>query len=229
MAEPSPVPLAVDAALAGRRSIRRFLATPVPEATVRAILELAARTPSGANTQPWQVHVVTGAARERLAATVIAAAKAGEASADYRYYPDDWFEPYIGRRRKIGFDLYDLLGIARHDHAARDEQALRNFTFFGAPVGLIVTLDRRLNVGSWIDCSMFLQSILLAARAFGLETCAQASWVRHGGTVRRALGIGEGQVVISGVALGHADPDAPENRLVTERAAVDAFTTFHTA
>ncbi len=221
--------LTVEAALGGRRSIRRFLATPVPEATVRAILELSARSPSGANMQPWLVHVVTGAARERLAQAVIAAARAGEASPDYRYYPANWFEPYLARRRKVGFDLYALLGIARHDKAAREAQALENFTFFGAPVGLFVTLDRRLDRGSWIDCGMFLQSVLLAARAFGLETCAQASWVRHGGTTRRTLGIGDDQVLISGIALGHPDPDAPENGLVTERAPVDAFTTFHDA
>ncbi|MFW5835263.1 MAG: nitroreductase, partial [Pseudomonadota bacterium] len=126
-----------------------------------------------------------------------------------------------------GFALYDLMGIERRDHAARDAQALRNFLFFDAPVGLFVTLDRRLDVGSWIDCGMFLQSILLAARGVGLETCAQAAWVRHGGTVRRVLGIGDEQVLISGVALGHADPDAPENRLVTDREPVAAFTTFH--
>lgn len=214
-------------AITGRRSIRRFLATPIDRATIERILAIAARSPSGANMQPWQVHVVTGAAKARLSERVLAEAQRGEASPDYTYYPDNWFEPYLARRRRVGFALYALMGIERHDKGAREAQALENFRFFEAPVGLFVTLDRRLNPGSWIDCGMFLQSILLAARSFGLETCAQASWVRHGGTVRAALGLGDDQVLIAGVALGHADPSAPENRLVTDRAPVDAFTTFH--
>jgi nitroreductase len=220
---------AVEAAITGRRSIRRFLPDPVPPATVAAILELAARAPSGANMQPWQVHIVTGEARRRVGEAVAAAAERGERSPDYTYYPDAWFEPYRARRRKIGFDLYDLLGIVHDDQAARQAQSRRNFVFFDAPVGLFVTVDRRLNLGSWLDCGMFLQNLLLAARAHGLEACAQASWVPYAGTVRAALGIDGGEVLLSGVALGLPDPHAPENALSTERAPAADFTTWHEA
>lgn len=219
--------LDVEVAIAGRRSIRRFRPDPVPRETVECILELAARAPSGANMQPWQVHVVTGEARRRVGAAVAAAAERGERSPDYAYYPDDWFEPYRSRRRRVGFALYDLLGIDRADTAAREAQSRRNFLFFDAPVGLFVFADRRLNLASWLDGGMFLQNLLLAARAFGLETCAQASWVPYAGTVRTALGLDDDVVLLAGVALGHPDADAPENALTTERAAVADFTTWH--
>jgi nitroreductase len=220
-------PLDVEAAITGRRSIRRFRPDPVPRATVEHILAVAARAPSGANMQPWKVHVVTGAARRRVGEAVTAAADRGERSPDYAYYPDDWFEPYRSRRQKIGFDLYDLLGIARDDEAARTAQSRRNFVFFDAPVGLFVTVDRRLQLGSWLDCGMFLQSLCLAARGVGLETCAQASWIAYAGTVRAALGIDDGEVLLSGVALGWPDLDAPENALATERVPPAAFTSWH--
>jgi nitroreductase len=224
-----PPTLDVETAITGRRSIRRFLPDPVPREVVEDILTVAARAPSGANMQPWQVHVVTGEARRRVGAAVTAAAARGERAPDYEYYPDEWFEPYRGRRRKIGFDLYDLLGIARDDKAAREAQSRRNFLFFDAPVGLFVTVDRRLNLGSWLDGAMFLQTLLLAARGRGLEACAQASWVPYAGTVRATLGIDAGEVLLSGVALGHPDPNAPENGLRTERAPPAAFTTWHDA
>ncbi len=223
----APPALDVEAAITGRRSIRRFLPDPVAPEIVEAILEVAARAPSGANMQPWQVHVVTGAARRRVGAAVTAAAARGERSPDYAYYPADWFEPYRSRRRKLGFELYDRLGIARDDQAARDAQSRRNFLFFDAPVGLFVTVDRRLELGSWLDCGMFLQNLLLAARAHGLETCAQASWVAHAGTVRATLGIDESEVLLSGVALGRPDPAAPENALATERVPPADFTRWH--
>jgi nitroreductase len=223
----TPSPLDLEAAIGGRRSVRRFLPEPVPTATVERILELAARAPSGANMQPWRVHVVTGEARRRVGEAVIAAADRDERSPDYTYYPDTWFEPFRSRRRQIGFDLYALLGIGREDAAAREAQSRRNFVFFDAPVGLFVTVDRRLNLGSWLDCGMFLQNLLLAARAHGLETCAQASWIPYAGTVRATLGIETGEVLLSGVALGYPDPAAPENALETERAAPAAFTIWH--
>ena len=219
----------VDDAITQRRSIRRFKPDPVPRAVIEAILEAAARAPSGANMQPWRVHVVIGAARDRVGEAVRRAAAAGERRPDYSYYPDEFFEPYTSRRRKSGFDLYDRLGIARDDKAARQAQTLRNFAFFDAPVGLFVTVDRRLNLGSWLDAAMFMQNLMLMARAHGLETCAQASWIPYAGTVREVLDIDAGEVLLAGIAVGHADPEAPENGLETERVPVRGFTTWHAA
>jgi nitroreductase len=221
--------ITVAEAIGGRRSVRRFLPKPVAMETVRAILAVSARAPSGTNSQPWFVHVVTGAARQRVSETVIAAARAGERVEEYEYAPNPWFEPYIARRRKVGFDLYALYGIARNDMPARFEAVLRNFTFFGAPVGLFFTMDRRLLYGSWLDCGMYMQNVMTAARASGLETCAQAAWCSYGPAVRRALPIDPGHVILSGMALGYEDKQAIENTLKTEREPLDRFALFHEA
>ena len=156
----------VDEAITSRKSVRRFLPTPVPRATVEHILEVAARAPSGHNVQPWRVYALAGEPLAKLGAAVLHAAKtdAGAHQPEYEYYPTKWVEPYIGRRRATGFGLYAALGIARDDAARREAQMLRNYSFFDAPVGLLVTLDRRLNTGSFMDVGMFLQNILVAAR-----------------------------------------------------------------
>lgn len=214
-------------AIAGRRSVRRFLADPVPMRQVRLILETASRAPSGTNTQPWQVEVVTGQARDRLSAAVLEAARAGQRHEEYAYAPRPLWEPLIQRRRKVGYSLYALYGIARDDMAGRAEAGLRNFTFFGAPVGLFFHMDRRLLYGSWLDCGMFMQNVMVAARALGLETCPQQAWCDYGPVLRRALEIPDTQIILSGMALGYEDRTAIENTLVTERAPVDDFTRFH--
>lgn len=218
--------LAYDAVV-GRRSIRRFRDDPVTEETIRAILHAAARSASGVNAQPWLVHVATGAARDRLARAARAAAAAGEGRLEYPYLPDVWKEPYLSRRRKVGFDLHALYGVERHDMGARQQAMLRNFDFFGAPVGLFVTMDRAMSQGSWLDCGMFMQSVMIVARTFGLETCPQQAWCDIGDVVHCELGIPDDHILLSGMAIGHADPTAPENGLVTERESVDRFTTWH--
>nr|WP_203330700.1 nitroreductase [Rhodovastum atsumiense] len=217
------------AAIESRRSVRAFLPTPVPRETIARILTAAARAPSGANIQPWQVHVVTGAARARLCAALQAAAAAPdpEVPAEYDYYPRQWFEPYLGRRRQLGWELYGLLGIGRRDTAAMQRQHHRNFDFFDAPVGVFFTLDRRLGAGSWLDCGMFMQNVMVAARAFGLHTCAQAAFTSHHQVIRAELGLAEEQILLAGMALGHEDTTRPENALRTARVPVDGFTTFH--
>ena len=219
--------LAVCDAVTGRRSVRRFTAEPVAEATVRAILEVAARAASGVNMQPWLVHVVTGETRIRIGKAARQAVIAGTAEAEYRYLPGAIEEPYRTRRRKIGFDLYALYGIDRDDMPARQDAYLRNYDFFGAPVGLFITMDRTMSQGAWLDCGMFMQNVMLAARSFGLETCPQQAWCDVGATVHRELGIPDSRILLSGMAMGHADPDAPENTLVSERAAIDEFATWH--
>ena len=217
---------AVDAVI-GRRSVRRFLPTPVAEEQILAILGAASRAPSGVNAQPWLIHVVVGAALQRLSEAALEAAKLGQLSMEYEYLPVDMREPYRSRRRKIGHDLYALYGIERDDHIARKAAMLRNFKFFGAPAGLFFTMDRHMTAGSWLDMGMFMQNVMTIARAYGLETCPQQAWCDHGAVVHRELTIPDDHIILSGMALGHIDPDAPENTLESERIAPHLFTTFH--
>ena len=196
---------AVTAALATRRSIRGFPPTPVPLETVREILTLAARAPSATNTQPRNAHIVTGPARGRLCAEILARHEAGEKSEmEYPYYPEEWPEPYLARRRDIGWALYGLLGIQRGDRTATAKQHGRNCNFFGSTVGLIFTIDRRLAQGSWLDLGMFMQGVMTAARGAGLDTCAQAAFAPFHATIRRHLTIPDEQLVACGMALGWA-------------------------
>jgi nitroreductase len=219
-------PMTVDEAITTRRSVRAFLPDPVPEATVRHILEVAARAPSGTNIQPWHVYVVTGEARERVTREVLEARDRGEGAWHYTYYPKQWREPYLARRRKVGWDLYGLLGIKKGDKAGMWAHFGRNFTFFDAPVGLFFTLDVDMELGSWIDIGMFIENVMIAARGQGLDTCPQAAWVEYHKAVHRALGIPDTQKLVCGMALGYEDKSKPENRLVTEREPVDAFAKF---
>ncbi len=222
---PEPT-LDVRSAVTGRKSVRGFKADPVPHALILRILDDAARAPSGTNTQPWRVRAVTGAAKDRLTREVSAAAAKGPKTDEYRYSPDPLPEPYLSRRRKVGFELYGIAGIARNDMEGRARQALKNYTFFGAPVGLFFTMDRRLEYGSWLDLGMFMQNVMVLARGYGLETCPQAAWVYFGSAVHKALPLPDDEILISGMALGYPDWDVVENKLVTERVPAAEFTTF---
>jgi nitroreductase len=221
---------AVDAAIASRRSIRAFRPDPVPRETVERILEVASRAPSGTNVQPWKVTVLSGAAKARLSARIRAAyddpAERARHAEEYDYYPAEWVSPYIERRRKVGWDLYGLLGIGKADKARMHAQHGRNYAFFGAPVGLIFTIDRILEQGSWLDYGMFLQNIMIAARGRGLDTCPQAAFTPLHRVIARELEVPATEMLVCGMALGHADPDAVENQLVTEREPVAGFTRF---
>ena len=221
---------AADAAITSRRSIRAFLPTPVPQADIEALLAVAARAPSGTNTQPWQVHVLMGAAKEVLSRDIRAAYDDPEERArhtePYAYYPTEWRSPYLDRRRKVGWDLYSLLGIGKADKARMHEQHARNYAFFGAPVGLIFTIDSVMQQGSWLDYGMFLQSLMVAARARGLDTCPQAAFTQFHRIIARHLGLRDDQSVVCGMSLGHADMGAPENTLHTEREPVSGFARF---
>ena len=219
---------AVDAAITTRRSVRAFLDTPVPRETIEHILNVSARAPSGTNMQPWKVYVATGATLERLTDAVLAAHNDGkfEREQAYKYYPDQFFEPFKGRRRKVGWDMYGLLGIEKGDGARMHAQHGENYKFFGAPVGLMFTIDSRLEIGSWLDYGMFLQNIMIAARGLGLDTCPQAAWAPYHKAIRPVLDIPDDEVVICGMALGLADNNAIINRLETEREPAAGFTTF---
>lgn len=228
---PSPESIAlVDAVITSRRAVRRFLSTPVPRATIDDILRVASRAPSGTNTQPWKVHVLTGAKLEALSRDILAAYDDPQVAEthreEYPYYPTKWVSPYIDRRRKIGWDLYGLLGITKGDKARMHEQHGRNYLFFDAPVGLMFSIDRVMERGSWLDYGMFLQNVMLAARARGLDTCPQAAFTQFHRIIAEHLQFSGDEMLVCGMSLGWADPDAPENRLVTEREPVERFARF---
>jgi nitroreductase len=223
---------AVDAAITSRRSIRAFLPTPVPRATVQDILAVAARAPSGTNIQPWvAVHVLMGEPKQALSRAILAAfddpAQQAEHTAEVEYYPQKWVSPYLERRRKVGLDMYGLLGLGKQDKLGMHQQHGRNFVFFGAPVGLIFTMDRVMQTGSWLDYGMFLQNIMVAARGRGLDTCPQQAFAPFHRVIRQQLGIPDQHMVVCGMALGYADHQAVVNQLVTERSPVGQFMQFH--
>jgi len=223
------VRLSADEALRSRRSVRAFLPRPVERTAVEELLALASRSPSGSNIQPWKVHVFSGALRRRITSTILEALDRGpreQYRREWNYYPVNWREPYIGRRRKIGWDLYGLLGIAKGDFERTEQQRRQNYEFFGAPVGMIFTLDEDLEIGSWLDLGIFIGSLTIAARGRGLDTCAQAAFADFHTLIRPLLGIPDNQIIICGMALGYADPDALVNRLATERAPVAQFANF---
>jgi len=232
---PRPMPTAeqaaiVDAAITTRRSLRAFLPDPIPRQTIEEILAVASRAPSGTNTQPWKVYVLTGEAKAALSAKIAAAyddpAERAAHTEEYAYYPTEWKAPFIDRRRKVGWDLYGLLGIAKTDKQRMHVQHRRNYEFFGAPVGLMFTIDRAMQQGSWLDYGMFLQSIMIAARGRGLDTCPQAAFMQFHRIISAHVGAPDNEQVVCGMSLGHADPNAIENSLVTDREPVSGFARF---
>jgi len=226
----TPEQNAVDTAITSRRSIRAFLDTPVPREDIEQILQVAARAPSGTNTQPWKVYVLTGERKHKLSAAILEAHNNPELSKqhveEYAYYPREWVSPFIERRRKVGWDLYALLGLTRDNKAGMAAQHGRNYEFFGAPVGLIFTIDRIMEQGSWLDYGMFLQNIMVAARGRGLDTCPQAAFTQYHKIIGETLELPDNETVVCGMSLGFADLGKIENTLVTERMPLSEFVTF---
>ena len=218
----------VSAAARTRRSVRAYKADPVPIEIVREIVALGRHAPSGSNIQPWHVHVLTGATLGRVGNAIRQAFLNDEPGhqRDYNYYTDPIVEPYLARRRQCGWGLYGTLGIGRGEHGKSKAYRARNFNFFGAPVGLVFTIDRKLERGSWLDYGMFLQTIMLAARAKGLHTCAQAAIGSYPDIVRRELAISHDWIVICGMAMGYADPDALVNTFQPARIALEEYAVF---
>lgn len=217
-------------AILSRKSVRGFLSDPVDPADIRRILHAAARAPSGSNIQPWKVHVVSGAIRDRLSQALLQAYDRGEPEQrEYQYYPVKWREPYLARRRETGWSLYNTLGITREDKAGMKRQHGRNFAFFDAPVVLFITLDNDMETGTWMDTGMFIQSIMIAARSLGLHTCPQAALCNYPDIVRQQLNIADDQIIACGISLGYEDASHPANQFSTSRIGIDEFTVFHTA
>jgi nitroreductase len=228
----SEAPNPVDRAIESRQSMREFLPAPVPRETISRLLEVASRAPSGTNTQPWKVYVLQGASKTRLMDKVCQThdalranpALAAEYKEEYDYYPEKWVSPYIDRRRENGWGLYGLLGIGKGDKDKMHMQHQRNFRFFGAPVGLMFTIDRVMGRGSLLDYGMFLQNIMVAARGHGLHTCPQAAWNGYAKIIQPHIGAGDDEMLVCGMALGYADETALVNTFRTPRVSVSEFT-----
>ena len=223
---------AVDHAITSRMSARAFTQQAVSRELITEILQVASRAPSGTNTQPWKVYVLQGTSRGALVDKVCAAHEAIRANPElakqyteqYDYYPSQWVSPYIDRRRENGWSLYGLLGIGKGDKDRMHEQQQRNFKFFDAPVGLMFTIDPIMGRGSLFDYGMFVQNIMLAARARGLHTCPQAAWNGFHSIILPHIGASEGEMMVCGMALGYADETDKVNTLVTPRVPVNEFT-----
>ena len=222
----------VDAAMLSRFSTRAYTAQPVPRPLLEDLLQTAARAPSGTNTQPWKVYVLQGARKDTLVDKVVAAHNAMAADSslgvqyteEYDYYPEKWVSPYIDRRRACGFGLYGVLGITKGDKAAMHAQHQQNYRFFGAPVGLMFTMDRVMGRGSLLDYGMFLQNIMLGARARGLHTCPQAAWNGFSKIILPHIGAADNEMLVCGMSLGYGDESALVNTFATERVSAAEFT-----
>ena len=226
------IPTLVNAAITSRMSARAFTPQPVDRQTLTDLLQVASRSPSGTNTQPWKVYVLQGASRDSLCQQVCDAHDAIRAdptlAAQYReeydYYPEKWVSPYIDRRRENGWGLYGLLGIGKGDKDKMHLQHQRNYKFFDAPVGLMFTMDRVLGRGSLVDYGMFMQNIMVAARGHGLHTCPQAAWNGFAKIILPHMGAGADEMLVCGMALGYADESALVNTFHTPRVPVEDFT-----
>ena len=219
----------VSEAVNSRRSMRVFKKDPVPQADLQWIVENATRAASNGNLQPWQLYVTMGKARERLSAAILKAMDDGDngPGGEYDVYPKEFTPVYDARRKLVGKQLYTLLGVPRGDAAGMMTQFRKNFEFFGAPVGMILCIERRMGNGQWIDCGIFLDQLMLLAREKGLHTCPQAAFSRYQHVVRRELEIPDDQIVICGLAMGYADPDVVPNSLITERAPLADFVRWY--
>jgi nitroreductase len=219
----------VSEAVNSRHSMRTFKPDPVPRENIEWIITTASRAASNGNLQPWKLHVTAGKARERLSDAILKALDDGDMGpgGEYDVYPKEFTPLYDQRRKLVGKQLYTLLGVPRGDTAGMQKQFRRNFRFFDAPVGMILCVERRMGGGQWIDCGIFLDQLMLLAREKGLHTCPQAAFSRVQHVVRRELAIPDDQIVICGLALGYAEPDAVPNNLITERAPLADFTTWH--
>lgn len=224
----------VDSVITARHSVRAFLDTPVDTQTIKDILTVASRAPSGTNTQPWKVYVVTGDTRAQLIDNIFAAKQAiadDPSLADkfqetYPYYPTEWISPFIDRRRENGWGLYGLLGIQKGDKEKMAAQQDRNFKLFDAPVGLFFTVNKVMGTGSKMDIAMMIQNVMIAAKARGLDTCPQAAFNHFHPVVLETIGAGDDEELVCTVALGYADESDIVNTLITPRVPVDEFAVF---
>jgi nitroreductase len=218
----------VDGAIKQRFANRAFSNRPVTRQTVEDILDVARFTPSGANIQPWQVYVLAGAVKHAVSRELLKAHDEArdQHQSEYQYYAAELPEPYLSRRDQFGRLFYGSLGIAQSDLTARARQTSKNYGFFGAPVGLIITIDRRLQVGSWLDLGMFVQNVMLAAGARGLQTCPQETFSKYHALLRNHLPISDVEIVVCGISIGFADAASTDVGSLMPKVAVNLFAKF---
>ena len=218
----------VSEALEQRKSVRAYLDKAVEAEKITAILDAARHAPSGVNTQPWQVAVVSGEAKQKLQSKIEAIFRGGDkGKADYGYYPSEWKEPFTSRRRECGLLMYKTLEIKREDKERQMDQWAANYRAFDAPVMLLFFMDSAMQEGSYLDYGMFLQSVMLAAVEQGLATCPQASIVDYPEIIKAELGYSnDDTILICGMALGYEDKDALVNSYRTSREEVGSFTQY---
>ena len=217
----------VSEAIATRKTIRAFKSDPVARNTIEEIIALAARAPSGGNLQPWKVYALLGPARDELVRRVAEVRKVHPmgTTPEYHIYPPDLTEPYRTRRFRIGEAMYATINIPREDKLARLKFFSANWEFFGAPCGLIFTIDRQMQQGQWADLGMFMENIMLLAREHGLHTCPQEAWAMFHPQIREYLSVPENEMIFCGMGVGFADEAAAVNSLVTERAPAGEYLT----
>lgn len=217
----------VDHILRQRRSIRKYLDTPVSQSDVAAILRAARCAPSGANLQPGRFHVLTGQPLTRLTDALIAAEHdKREIVSEYSYFPDPLPAELKQKQRRAGFALYASLGIEKRDVLRRREQFSENYRFFDAPVAIVVTIERSMGKGCFMDLGLSLMSLFLSAEAKGFGTSGIGALANRADVVQTTLGLPHSEMVVCGIALGLPDPDAPVNQFRTERDDLPTFSTF---
>lgn len=218
----------VSEALKTRITTRQFLDTPVPDDVLREILTKALRSPSGGNLQPWNVHVMTGDVLTNFKKDAVEITLAGKTEEPtHPAYPQPLWEPMRSWRYKLGEDMYALLGIPRENKMGRLVWFAQNAKFFEAPVGLIITGDKRLGAPQHMDIGIFIQSLMLLAREAGLHTAPQGWWRNWTSVCHKYLDIPEEQEVMVGMAIGYGDADAPVNNLYADRAELDELVKFY--
>lgn len=215
-------------AIKSRKSVRQFVGTPIEEDTIREILETAKWAPSGGNLQPWKVHVLTGDTLAGFVSKINAKLMSGQMEEmEYNIYPPELTEPYRTRRRDLGQDLYELIGVPREDKVGKLKQLAKNFSFFGAPVGLFFVIDRQMEIGQFADLGMFMQNVMVLAREKGLHTCPQEAWAQWPKAIAEQLSLPENEMVFCGMSMGHMDESAVINTLQSKREDFDGFATLH--
>jgi len=216
----------VSDAMQTRKSIRNFLDTPVADDVIRELLIKAARAPSGGNLQPWRIYVINGEVTSRFVKLI--EGRTEPETPAYAVYPPKLKDPYRSARYKLAEDMYALLGIPREDKPARLAHLARNLRFFDAPAAFFCFVDKIMGPPQWSDLGMFLQSFILLAREAGLDTCAQEAWANWPNTVAEFVGAPDELMLFCGMAIGHANPDAPVNALVSDREPFERWATFVT-